>query len=260
MKILFIGDIIGKPGRNVVKKLLPALRAEHGIDFVVANGENAAGGFGLTQSVAEELFNAGIGALTSGNHLWDKKEIEPLLPREPRILKPANYPDSAPGFPHGVYETASGQTIGVMCLQGQVFMPPIDSPFRAADRFVAELKKQTDIILVDLHAEATSEKIAMGWHLDGKISALVGTHTHVMTADERILPMGTAYITDAGMTGGFDSVIGMEKKDVLERFYTGLNTKFEVAERDVRLNAVLVEIDDRSGKARGIERINRVVY
>lgn len=257
MKILFIGDIIGKPGRGAVKKLLPALTAEHGIDFVVANGENAAGGFGLTQSVAEELFHAGIHALTSGNHLWDKKEIEPLLPREPRILKPANYPDSAPGFSHGVYKTASGQKIGVLCLQGQVFMPPIDSPFRAADRVVAQLRKETDIILCDIHAEATSEKVALGWHLDGKVSALVGTHTHVMTADERILPKGTAYLTDAGMTGGFDSVIGMEKKDVLERFHTGLNTKFEVADKDVRLNAVLVEIDDRSGRARSIERIIR---
>ena len=255
MKVLFIGDIIGRPGRNAVNKLLPGLLAEHGIDFVVANGENAAGGFGLTQSVVEELFNMGINVLTSGNHLWDKKEIEPLLPREPRILKPANYPDTAPGFPFGVYETGKGHKIGVMCLQGQVFMPPIDSPFRAADRFVAELKKETDIILVDLHAEATSEKIAMGWHLDGKVSALVGTHTHVMTADERILPLGTAYITDVGMTGGFDSVIGMEKKDVLERFYTGLNTKFEVADKDVRLNAVLIEIDDRSGKARLISRL-----
>ncbi|MRR09373.1 TIGR00282 family metallophosphoesterase [bacterium] len=259
MKILFIGDIIGKPGRGAVKKLLPALTAEYGIDFVVANGENAAGGFGLTQSVAEELFHAGIHALTSGNHLWDKKEIEPLLPREPRILKPANYPDSAPGFSHGVFTTAGGHTIGVFCLQGQVFLPPIDSPFRAADRVVAQLRKETDIILCDIHAEATSEKVAMGWHLDGKVSALVGTHTHVMTADERILPMGTAYITDAGMTGGFDSVIGMEKKDVLERFYIGLNTKFEVADKDVRLNAVLVEIDDRSGKARSIERINKAV-
>lgn len=255
MKILFIGDIIGKPGRGAVKKLLPGLVAEHGIDFVIANGENAAGGFGLTQTVVDELFNMGINVLTSGNHLWDKKEIEPLLPREPRILKSANYPETAPGFPFGVYETGKGQKIGVMCLQGQVFMPPIDSPFRAADRFVAELKKETDIILVDVHAEATSEKVALGWHLDGKISALVGTHTHVMTADERILPMGTAYITDAGMTGGFDSVIGMEKKEVLERFYTGLNTKFEVADKDVRLNAVLVEIDDRSGKARKIQRI-----
>ncbi len=257
MKILFIGDIIGKPGRGAVKKLLPQLIAEHGIDFTVANGENAAGGFGLTQSVVEELFNMGIDVLTSGNHLWDKKEIEPLLPREPRILKPANYPETAPGFPFGVYVTGKGLKIGVMCLQGQVFMPPIDSPFRAADRYVAELKKQTDIILVDLHAEATSEKVALGWHLDGKISALAGTHTHVMTADERILPLGTAYITDAGMTGGFDSVIGMEKKDVLERFYTGLNTKFEVADKDVRLNAVLIEIDDRTGKARSIMRIVR---
>ncbi|HTY08710.1 MAG TPA: TIGR00282 family metallophosphoesterase, partial [Candidatus Edwardsbacteria bacterium] len=156
---------------------------------------------------------------------------------------------------HGVFKTPSGQKIGVMCLQGQVFMPPIDSPFRAADHFVTLLKKETDIILVDVHAEATSEKVALGWHLDGKISALVGTHTHVMTADERILPMGTAYITDAGMTGGFDSVIGMEKKDVLQRFYTGLNTKFEVADKDVRLNAVLIEIDDLSGKARKITRI-----
>lgn len=259
MIVMFIGDIIGKPGRGAVRKLLPGLAAEHGIDFVVANGENAAGGFGLTQSVAEELFNSGIGALTSGNHLWDKKEIEPLLPREPCILKPANYPDAAPGHSSGVFKTADGQKVGVFCLQGQVFLPPIDSPFRAADRVVAQLKKETDIILCDIHAEATSEKIALGWHLDGKISALVGTHTHVMTADERVLPMGTAYITDVGMTGGFDSVIGMEKKDVLERFYTGLNTKFEVADRDVRINAVLIEIDDRSGKARSIKRVVKMV-
>ncbi|MDI6739111.1 MAG: TIGR00282 family metallophosphoesterase [Candidatus Edwardsbacteria bacterium] len=259
MKILFIGDIIGRPGRGAVKKLLPSLTAEHGINFVIANGENAAGGFGLTPKVVEELFAMGIGALTSGNHLWDKKEIIPLLGKEPRILKPANYPAEAAGFAHGIYEAAGGAKIGVFCLQGRVYMKPIDCPFRAADHFVALLKKETDIIIVDVHAEATSEKVALGWHLDGRVSAVIGTHTHVMTADERILPNGTAYITDAGMTGGFDSVIGMEKKEVLERFLAGMPAKFEVASKDVRLNAVLIEIDDRTGKARKIERIIGVI-
>ena len=255
MKILFIGDIIGRPGRQAVEKLLPGLVEEHQIDFVIANGENAAAGFGLTPAVLDNLFALGINVVTSGNHLWDKKDILPRLKKEPRLLRPANYPPEVPGTRFGVFEDKQGRKVGVFNLLGRVFMPAVDCPFRVADQVIAELKKETDIIIVDMHAEATSEKIALGWYLDGRVSAMIGTHTHVMTADERVLPQGTAYITDAGMTGGFDSVIGMEKEPIIEKFLTQLPTKFEVAEGDVRFNGVVVEVDEQSGKARRIERV-----
>lgn len=255
MKILFIGDIIGRPGRQAVRKLLPGLLAEHGIDLVVANGENAAGGFGITEQVAAELFSLGIDVLTSGNHLWDKKESLDYIQREPRILRPANYPQGAVGARFGVFEARNKVRVGIFCLQGRVFLPAIDCPFHQADGMIDHLRQEANIIIVDVHAEATSEKVALGWHLDGRVAAVIGTHTHVQTADERILPKGTAYITDVGMTGGCDGVIGMDREAVLKRFLTGMPQKFETAKGDVRLNAVVMEIDDQSGKAKQIYRL-----
>ena len=256
MKILFIGDIIGRPGRTAVANLLSGLVGENQIDLVIANGENAAAGFGLTPAVLDSLFDLGIDVVTSGNHLWDKKEILPRLKKEPRLLRPANYPPEVPGACFGVFEDKKGRKIGVFNLLGRVFMPAVDCPFRTADRVIAELKKETDIIIVDMHAEATSEKVALSWYLDGRVSAVIGTHTHVMTADQRILPKGTAYITDAGMTGAFDSVIGMEKGPIIEKFLTQLPTKFEVAEHDAKFNGVVVEVDENSGRAMKIRAIN----
>jgi len=255
LKVLFIGDVIGRPGRQAVKQLLPGLVDEHGIDFVIANGENAAAGFGITEHVARELFDTGIGALTGGNHLWDKKDSVGYVSKEGRILCPANYPEGAVGARSGIFEARDGARIGVFCLQGRVFMPALDCPFRVADGMVEKLSKETDAIIVDVHAEATSEKVALGWHLDGRVSAVIGTHTHVQTADERILPKGTAYITDAGMTGGFDGVIGMDKEAVLKRFLTGMPQKFETAEGDVRFNGIVLEIDTNKGRSVTIRRV-----
>lgn len=259
MKVLFIGDVIGKPGRQAVGHLLPGLAAEHAIDFVIANGENAAAGFGITEKVGQELFGLGIDVLTGGNHLWDKKDSVSYIAKETRILCPANYPTNAVGARSGFFEARNGARIGVFCLQGRVFMQALDCPFRKADEMVEKLRKETDIIFVDVHAEATSEKVALGWHLDGRVSAIIGTHTHVPTADERILPKGTAYVTDAGMTGGHDGVIGMDKEAVLKRFLTGMPQKFETAEGDVRLNAVVVDVDEKSGKAKNITRMTQSV-
>lgn len=256
MKVLFIGDVIGRPGRQAVRHLLPELVDEHHIGFVIANGENSAAGFGVTESVGRELFDLGIDVLTGGNHLWDKKDSVGYIAKEGRVLCPANYPEGAVGARSGIYAAKDGTKVGVFCLQGRVFMPALDCPFRSADKMVEKLGKETDAIIVDVHAEATSEKVALGWHLDGRVSAVIGTHTHVQTADERILPQGTAYITDAGMTGGFDGVIGMDKEAVLKRFLTGMPQKFETAEGDVRLNAVVVEIDERTGFTGKIERVS----
>ncbi len=255
MKVLFIGDIIGRPGRQAVKQLLPGLAERHGIDFVIANGENAAAGFGITESVGRELLSLGIDVLTGGNHLWDKKDSVWYIAKEPRILCPANYPEGAVGARSGIFKARNGARVGVFCLQGRVFMQALDCPFRKATEMVEKIRKETDIIVVDIHAEATSEKVALGWHLDGRATAVIGTHTHVQTADERILPNGTAYITDVGMTGGFDGVIGMQKEAVLRRFLTGMPQKFETAEGEVRLNAVVVEIDDRNSFSRKIESL-----
>lgn len=240
MNILFIGDIVGKPGRRAVKELLPGIVQEHAVDFVIANGENAATGNGLTSSVLRELFGYGIDVVTSGNHIWKKKEIIPELDNEPRLLRPANYPPGAPGRGHGVYTAKNGEKVGVLNLMGRVYMAPIDCPFRAADILVTELKKETDIIIVDMHAEATSEKIAMGWYLDGRVNAVLGTHTHVATADWKILPKGTAYQTDVGMTGGFDGVLGVKKETIIKRFMDQVPAIFAVAEDDLRMNALLL--------------------
>lgn len=254
--ILFIGDIVGKPGRQALSRELHRLVDRYMVDVVVANGENAAGGFGLTTEVAKELFGLGVHLLTGGNHIWDKKEQVPLILADPRIIRPANYPAGALGSGSAVLTTPSGVRVGVLNLEGRVYMKTLECPFLCADKELEWLKNETPIVLVDFHAEATSEKSALGWYLDGRVSALVGTHTHVQTADERILPNGTAFLSDAGMTGSFDSVIGMGKEETIHRFLTQLPAKFEVAKKDIRLNAVVIAVDETSGKALSIERIN----
>jgi metallophosphoesterase (TIGR00282 family) len=256
VKILFVGDIIGKPGRQALSRELHRLVDRHTIDIVIANGENAAGGFGLTVEVAKELFKQGVHLLTSGNHIWDKKEQVQLVLSDSRIIRPANYPSGALGAGSAILTTPGGIKVGVLNLEGRVYMKNLECPFLVADKEIEWLKKETPIILVDFHAEATSEKSALGWYLDGRVSALIGTHTHVQTADERILPQGTAFLTDAGMTGGFDSVIGMGKEETIYRFLTQLPSKFEVAKNDIRLNAVVIGVDEQSGNAVSIERIN----
>jgi 2',3'-cyclic-nucleotide 2'-phosphodiesterase len=259
VKLLFIGDIIGKPGREALERELHRIVDRHRVDLVIANGENAAGGFGLTAETAQELFKCGVQMLTSGNHIWDKKDALEYIKREERIVRPANYPEGTPGRGATVVKTPGGVKIGILNLEGRVFMNNLDCPFRCADREVAKLKEETPIIFVDFHAEATSEKISLGWHLDGRVSAVIGTHTHVQTADERILTAGTAFLTDAGMTGAFDSVIGVRKEDAIEKFITQRPAKFEVAKKDIRINGVVIEVDEKSGLALSIERINIAV-
>jgi metallophosphoesterase (TIGR00282 family) len=255
MKILFIGDIVGKPGRMAIRKLLPEIVEEHRIDFVIANCENAAAGFGVTAEIIEELYGAHIHVLTSGNHIWDKKEVMEFIDDYETLLRPANYPEGAPGRGSAVITLPGGVPVGVLNLAGRVFMNPLDCPFRTADREIEKLRKRARVIIVDMHAEATSEKIAMGWYLDGRVAAVLGTHTHVQTADERILPGGAAYITDVGMTGPFDSVIGVKKEGILQRFLLQIPNKFDVAKGDVRLQGVVVEIAP-DGRAVGVERLN----
>jgi hypothetical protein len=259
MRILFIGDIFGQPGRRIVKETLPLLREELQPDLVLANVENAAGGFGITPPLAEELLDVGIAVLTSGNHIWDKKEIYPYLRDEVngRLLRPANYPAEAPG--HGLFvgKTRTGIGYAVINLQGRVFMPAIDCPFRKADALLASLPEDVKVRIVDMHAEATSEKQAMGWYLDGRVTAVLGTHTHIPTADETVLPQGTAYLTDLGMTGPYESIIGIERQSVIKKFLDQLPTRFEVAKGDVRLSAALLEADPLTGHAVSISRIMR---
>jgi metallophosphoesterase (TIGR00282 family) len=257
MKILFIGDTVGKAGRTIVHQHLKHLQEEYQVDLTILNCENAAAGFGITPKIADEFFDWGIDVLTSGNHIWDKKEILPYLDKNARLLRPANYPADNPGKGVSVLRTRSGEEAAVLNLQGRVFMPPTDDPFRVADAELAKLPKHIKVIFVDMHGEATSEKVAMGWYLDGRVSAVAGTHTHVPTADETILPGGTAFITDVGMAGPFYSVIGVVKEDVIRRFLTSIPSKFESASQDGRLNGVFVEIDSHTGKARHIERIHR---
>jgi len=256
VKLLFIGDIIGKPGREALSRELHRIVDRHLVDLVIANGENAAGGFGLTAETAQDLFKCGIQVLTSGNHIWDKKDALEYIKREERIVRPANYPEGTPGRGTALVRTPGGIKIGILNLEGRVFMNNLDCPFRCADREIAKLKEETPIIFVDFHAEATSEKISLGWYLDGRVSAVIGTHTHVQTADERILTAGTAFMTDAGMTGSFDSVIGVRKEEAIQKFVTQLPAKFEVAKKDIRINAVVIEVDEKSGLASNIERIN----
>jgi metallophosphoesterase (TIGR00282 family) len=259
MKILFIGDIVGNPGREALKKLLPDLKKEFALDFVIANAENSAGGSGITPKVAEELFSSGADVLTSGDHIWKKRDVFEIINEDERILRPLNFPSGAPGRGACVYKTKSGKKIGVINVNGRVFMEALECPFRTAIAAQEELARETKVIIVDIHAEATSEKVALGWYLDGKASAVLGTHTHIQTADERILPEGCAYITDVGMTGPYDSVIGRRIEDVLERFLSSIPTRFEVAEENVQLAGVVLDIDEDTGKARSIVRIQRKV-
>ena len=254
IKILFIGDIIGKPGRQALSRELHRLVDRYNADLVIANGENAAGGFGLTVDTARELFDMGIHCLTSGNHIWDKKEQVAQVLADPRIIRPANYPAEVPGSGSTILVTPGGVKVAVLNLEGRVFMKNLECPFRTADREIERLKQETPIIFVDFHAEATSEKAALGWYLDGRASCVIGTHTHVQTADERVLTQGTAYMSDAGMTGSFDSVIGIGKEEAIRKFLTQLPVKFEVPKRDIRLNGAVVEIDAQSGQALSIER------
>jgi metallophosphoesterase (TIGR00282 family) len=255
VNLLFIGDIVGEPGRRAVKTVLPRLREQHALDFVVANGENSAGGSGITPRLAAELFAAGVNVITSGDHLWDQKEVMELLHNEPRFLRPLNYPAETPGNGAGVYQLPQLPPVAVMNAQGRTFMPPLDNPFALAGEEVDRLRKLTNIIFVDFHAEATSEKIAFARLLDGRVSAVVGTHTHVQTADEQIFPGGTAYLTDAGFTGPHESVLGREIAPVLKRFITGMPQRFEVATQRIILHGTVIEIDDTSGKALKIKRI-----
>ena len=259
MRILFIGDIFGQPGRHIVKDALPNLRAEFQPELVLANAENVAGGFGITPPLVEELLDQGIAVLTSGNHIWDKKEIYSYLRdhHDGRLLRPANYPADALGQGLFVGKTAAGIGYAVLNLQGRVFMPAIDCPFRKADALLSSLPAEVKIRIVDMHAEATSEKQAMGWYLDGRVTAVLGTHTHIPTADETVLPQGTAYLTDVGMTGPYESIIGMERKTVIQKFLDQLPARFDVAKGDVRLSAALLEADPQSGRALSLLRVVR---
>lgn len=259
MRILFIGDIVGSPGRKAVQELVPKIKRKEKIDFVIANAENAAGGSGLTPRLAEELFSCKIDVLTSGDHIWKKKEIMETLDEEKRLLRPANYPKGAPGSGWGIYTLKNENKIGVINLVGRVFMESVECPFRTVRDIIEEIKKETPVIIVDMHAEATSEKIALTWYLDGLASAILGTHTHVQTADERIYPKGTAYLTDVGMTGPHDSVIGRKVEQILTRFITQLPTRFEMAEENVQLNGAIVTIDEKTGKATDIKRVREAL-
>ncbi len=259
VKLLFIADIVGQPGRRAVKELVPRLRATHAVDVVVANGENSAGGSGITVKTAAELFSAGVNVITCGDHLWDQKEVTALLEGEPRFVRPANYPAGTPGQGSTILELPGLPPLGVLNLQGRTFMAALENPFPCALAEVDRLRKRTPIIFVDMHAEATSEKIAMGRMLDGQVSAVIGTHTHVQTADEQIFPGGTAFLCDGGFTGPHESVIGREIEPVLRRFMTCMPTRFEVAKGQVRLQGALVEIDATSGRALRIERVNELL-
>ena len=256
MRILFIGDIVGRPGRELVRRGLAALVEHHAVDIVIANAENAAAGFGITREIGDQILDWGVDVMTSGNHIWDKKEAIDYIGAEPRLLRPANYPAGVPGNGSYLARTEDGRSAGVINVMGRVFMLAIDDPFAVVLREIEAMRQRTHVIFVDFHAEATSEKIAMGWHLDGKVTALVGTHTHVQTADERILPRGTAYLTDVGMTGPHDSVIGVETEAALGRFLNAMPARFETASGNPRLNAVLVEADEKTGLATRIERLS----
>lgn len=257
MNLLFIGDIVARPGRDLVKRHLDALIERHDVDVVLANGENAAGGAGITREITNELLKAGVHVLTSGNHIWDKREVFEFIDSEPRLIRPANYPAGTPGHGSYVWRQDDGVAVGVINVMGRIFMAPLDDPFAVVKHHVARVRAEgAKIILVDFHAEATSEKLAMGWHLDGTVTAVIGTHTHVQTADERILPNGTAYLTDVGMTGPHDGVIGMDRAGAVARFVTGLPARFDSASGDPRLNAVLISADPETGRASRIQRLS----
>lgn len=254
MRILFIGDVVGSPGRDMVKEYVPKLKSKYKPHFTIINGENAAHGKGLTEKIYHSLIQSGADAITMGNHTWDKKEIFDFIDDVPNLVRPANFPEGTPG--KGItYVKANGKELAVMNLQGRTFLPPLDDPFLKADELIAEVAKRTPYIFIDFHAEATSEKLALGWYTDGRASAVVGTHTHVQTADNRILPKGTAYITDVGMTGPYDGILGMDRETIIKRFKTNLPVRFTVAEGKTTLSGVVIDIDDQTKKAVKIERI-----
>jgi len=255
MNVLMIGDVVAKPGRLAVLERIQDLREQHAIDLAIMNAENLAGGFSVTPSLCEQLFTAGIDVMTSGNHIFDKKEAAPYIVKQPRLLRPANYPPNTPGS--GIWTgVINGTKVAVMNLMGRVFMPPSDDPFRAVDQLLADLPSDTKVRIVDMHAEATSEKVAMGWYLDGRVSAVLGTHTHVQTADDRIFPNGTGYLTDLGMTGSYSGVIGMDKKDVINRFTSAMGKRAEHSTGSVRICGAVLNIDEETGRARDIVRLN----
>jgi metallophosphoesterase (TIGR00282 family) len=256
VRLLFIGDIVGRPGRALVQQGLASLVARHGIDLVIANAENAAAGFGITREIGDQLLDWGVDVMTSGNHIWDKKEALDNIGAEPRLLRPANYPSAAPGNGSYLARTKDGRSVGVINVMGRVFMPPVDDPFAVVLKEIDAMRQRARVIFVDFHGEATSEKVAMGWHLDGRVTAVVGTHTHVQTADERILPKGTAYLTDVGMTGPHDSVIGVVTDAALGKFLNGMPARFDTATGNPRLNAVVIDADDETGHALDIERLS----
>jgi len=257
LRILFIGDIVGSPGRKVAKEMICKLKKEEEIDFCIANGENAAGGSGITYVIAQELYNSGVDGITMGNHTWSKSEILNFIESDNKLVRPANYPEDLPGNGYAVLNGKNGK-IAIVNLLGRVYMDYIDCPFKAADRVLEHVKKEVKIVIVDFHAEATSEKTAMAWHLDGRVSAVLGTHTHVQTADERILPFGTGYITDVGMTGPYDGIIGVNKEIIIKKFLTGMPQRFEVAKGRVVFNAILLDIEEKSGKTTSIRRISEI--
>ena len=254
--MLFIGDVVGSPGRKAVHEIVPRLRAQHGLSFVIANGENSAGGSGITVATAHELFSAGVDVITTGDHLWDQKEVMTLLANEPRLLRPQNYPSGTPGRGGDVFEVPGALPVAVMNLQGRVFMPELDNPFPVALAEMERLRTRAKIIFLDFHAEATSEKIALARMLDGKVSAVIGTHTHVQTADEQIFPGGTAFLCDAGFTGAHESVLGREIEPVIKRFTTNMPQRFEVAKQRVFLQGAIIDVDEATGRARTIQRVS----
>jgi metallophosphoesterase (TIGR00282 family) len=256
VRILFIGDIFGKPGREITQRAIPALVRIHGLDLVIANVENSAAGFGVTGDIAETILGFGVDVMTSGNHVWDKKEILEYIPRQPKLLRPANFPAGVPGRGTWIGRTRTGEPVAVINVMGRIFMAPLDDPFAVVLREIEAVRARARVIIVDFHAEATSEKAAMGWYLDGRVTAIFGTHTHVQTADERLLPKGTAYLTDVGMTGPYDSIIGVTIEAALRRFVNGMPAKFEAATGAARLNAIIITADPSTGKALGIERLN----
>lgn len=255
MLILFVGDIVGSPGRQILKDHLADIVEQRNIDLAIVNCENAASGFGITPRLAEELFSAGADVLTGGNHIFDRKEVIEYFPQQPRLLRPANFPGGLPGSGLYIGNSRHGVPYAVLNLQGRTFMAPLDCPFRAAERELTRIPSGVKAVVVDMHAETTSEKQAMGWFLDGKVSGVIGTHTHVATSDAHVLPKGTAFITDVGMTGPHDSIIGMTKEPIIQRFLTSLPSRFEVAEGDVQMHAVVIDVDEASGRARSIEAL-----
>ena len=260
MKILMIGDIVGQPGRNMVKSIVPRLKKELDLDFVIANAENSAGGNGVTRATADEILSCEVDIITGGNHIWDKRDITDWIDLEPRLIRPANYPPGTPGKGYIITEIDEQTTIAVINLSGRVFMPPMDCPFQKIDLLLKEIGSEADFIFVDFHAEATSEKVAFGYYVDGRVSAVIGTHTHIQTADARILPRGTAYITDVGMTGPYESVLGIRKELAIASFTTQMPQRFDVAKGNAQFNAVLIDLDPGTGKVNGIENIQEMEY